>query len=135
MPPADDQQNVNPFVAPQQNDPQATPPVADNGQMSQQPTVFSPTENQSTDMGAPASAAPGFGSMPDSGPASVVTSAAPVSPAFGAPSVPPADVPTPPAAGDFSPTTSTSGDVPPVAPGIEQGAGSQPPVFPPSNNE
>lgn len=135
MPPADDQQNVNPVnpvdVQPQ-GMPPATPPAADDGQMPMQPTVISPTAGPSDDLGSPAIAAPGFGSTPDGMPADNPAPTAPSS--FDTPSMP-ADVSPAAPAADEVPSVPPVGDVPPVAPGTPADAPDasvDAPTFPPA---
>lgn len=132
MPPADDQQNVNPVDA----QPQGMPPAADGGPVPMQPTVISPTTGPEDNTSAAAVAAPGFGSMPDS-PASVDNTPAPAAPSpFDAPSMP-ADVPpATPAVDDVPsvPPVPAMGDVPPAEPGDPAGApdAGDAPTFPPA---
>ena len=134
MPPADDQQNVNPVDAQPQGMPPAMP-SADGGQAPMQPTVVSPTTGPSDDMSTGAVAAPGFGSMPDSpAPAGDAPAAAAPSP-FDVPSVP-ADVPPAAPAADVPPVppAPAMGDVPSTAPDVPADTpdAGDAPTFPPA---
>ncbi len=122
MPPADDQQNVNPIDAQPGGMQPAMPPDAGEGQDPMQPTEISPTSGLSDDMGSPVASAPGFGSAPDTTAPADTPAIADPSP-FDAPSMP-ADVPlaapeagdVPPVTPDASAETPDAGDVPTFPP-------------------
>lgn len=121
MPPADDQQNVNPSVPPQGDAPQGMSPAPEGGPQPMQPQVFSPTVGQTDDAVDASTAAPGFSSLPD----------APAAPADVPPAAPAAEVPPAPVPDAGAPAPANDPTQPPAG---YQDPGDVP-VFPPTDDD